>query len=80
MATYNITITDPLEIKRFEEMLRELPGARVQPVRNPASVSSKEELKERIYKGIEQLDTGQTVAHEDVVEYIKQLKNGRDGK
>lgn len=80
MATYNITVTDPNEIQRLEAFLNELESARVNPIRNPASVSSKEELKQRINYGLQQIEHGQTVAHEDVVEYIKMLKNKRGQK
>lgn len=80
MATYNITVTDPSEIKRLESLLKELQSARIQPLQNPASVSSKEELRDRVYAGLDQIERGETVAHEDVVEYIKKLKGGRDDK
>jgi predicted transcriptional regulator len=42
--------------------------------KNPASVSSKEELTERINFGLEQIKNGQTVTHEEVVAYMKKLK------
>ncbi len=47
------------------------------PLRNPAYVSSKEELKERIEVGLRQIEQGNTVAHEDVIAYISKLKQGR---
>ena len=42
--------------------------------KNTASVSSKEELTERVNYGLEQIKNGQTVTHEEVVAYIKKLK------
>lgn len=42
--------------------------------KNPASVSSKEELIERVNYGLEQIKNGQTVSHEEVVAYMKKLK------
>lgn len=72
------TVTHPSEIKRLESLLKELQSARIQPLRNPASVSSKEELRERVYAGLDQIERDETVVHEDVVDYIKKLKGGRD--
>jgi len=80
MATYNITVTDPTDIQRLESLLKELGSARIQPLRNPAAVTSKEEIRARVYAGLEQIDRGETVAHEEAVAYIKRLKGGRGEK
>lgn len=77
MATYKITVTNPTDIQRLEALLKELESASIQPLRNPASVSSKEEIRERVYAGLDQIDRGETVAHEEAVAYIKKLKGGR---
>ncbi len=80
MATYNITVTDPKDIMRLEALIKELESAKISTPKNPASVSSRQEIQERLNYGLRQIENGQTVAHEDVVEYIKKLKGSRGQK
>ncbi len=41
---------------------------------NPASVSSKEELTERLIYGLERIKNGKTLTLEEVVAFIQKLK------
>ncbi len=74
MASYNISVSDPSEIKRLEEFISELKSARIHPLKNPALVSSKKELTDRVNYSLEQIKNGQTVTHEEEVAYFKKLK------
>ncbi|CAN5233551.1 hypothetical protein BH09BAC1_BH09BAC1_12630 [soil metagenome] len=78
MAIYNISVTDPSDIERLEALVGELQSARIHPLKNPASVTSKKELTERVNYGLQQIKNGETVVHEEVVEYMKKLKNNRE--